>query len=250
MKLVYDNYNKLYLHKSNDEEVYIKKFKNQWSWNNEILANALLAKNGFYVPKILEIKLNKITYESIKYPQLDTLLSVDKFPLTNILDYHQSFINQASNGFKMFSEKDIKNQLHNVSFNLKTNNILSDSDFCNVLLKIDKFKMNEPFVIHGDFRTENIFISDNIVLIDFEYTGIGDPNKDLAYFWIDCTRLNKDLNSTIRNAYKELSYYKPNQFDFWVVYFHIMVLYNPKVTDKLSWLTNLRHILENKNGSP
>ena len=121
----------------------------------------------------------------------------------------------SQNGFMLFSflegehksqldENELKllaktlQKLHNITIYAKPIELQTDSS------TIEHYQ-KEYVLCHNDLNPQNVFFSDDIKLIDFEYTGVNDRYFDLACVCVEF-ELNKKMQKVFLEAYFEDEY--------------------------------------------
>lgn len=248
MKKIYQNYNMIYkgfLDKK--RPVVIKRFKNKFSWENETLVYSILKDKGFPIADLISWKPLENMYSFLDLPTANTLLKQNNhiIDFDKIINFLVRLQRIKDNRFYFFG--DGKKSFFDVAKSLYKKKLFPET----FLYKLEKIALDyQPqtnVFCHGDFRLENIFYSNNSVsgLIDFEFSGISDPNKDLAYLWISSVRLNKSLKYTLKSLFKGIDYFDKFSFFYWLVYMNLMILNNPLIKKKVDWLQNLEEMISN-----
>ena len=243
MGVIYQNYNQVSLQEENGEKVIKKKFGNWFCWQNESNAIKLLGSYGIPVPRIISTSVLENTYEFVEKPRFDRLIKQSPESALALLSFSDRFSELPKKGFFRFDDR--KRNIENVSSKLvEQGNITLD-----LAEKIrsfsESYKRTHLRVVHGDFRPPNFFGEEKSVekAVDFEFTGIDDPNKDLAYLWVGSVEIDKSLNRVLKEQFQRKDYYDKKAFEYWLVYIHLMIASNPRNKNIGSWITNLRQIL-------
>ncbi len=66
-------------------------------------------------------------------------------------------------------------------------------------------------------------------VIDFEFTCVDNPNRDLEYLWVRTMFINKTLNKHMRNKFEEKNYFDEKAFLYCGGYRYLMIISNPRV---------------------
>lgn len=242
IKKLYQNYNSVDLCEEGGRKVVKKEFKDKFCWENETKVIGILKRNGLPVPEMLKSEHLKNTYEFIDAPDFNQTLKESPEKADLLLELLNKFSGIRDPDLYCF--KDRKDNLFN-----RSKRLLSDGKInlilYNKLVNItERYTPNFFQFVHGDFRPANIFGKEDVKgIIDFEFSGIDDPNKDLAYLWVGAVDINKELNHYLKNGFKEFDYFEDNSFIFWLSYVHVMILNNPRAEFPEKWRTNLEQIL-------
>lgn len=242
MKLLYQNYNSVYLCEENNQKVVKKKFKNKFCWENETKVIKILESYNLPIPKIINVGYLENTYSFIEKQTFDTTLKSFPEKVDILIELQKEFSRIHDDNLHHFDDRDKSLLKYGNKLLLagKIDKLLFDK-----LNKIsENYKLKVEGFVHGDFRPSNIFGLDKVEgLIDFEFSGMDDPNQDLAYLWVESVSINKELNHYLKQKFKSLNYFNPHLFDFWLSYIHIMVLSNPNTRLSEAWIKNLEQIL-------
>lgn len=243
MKIIYQNYNIIREGFFEDRRIVVKKFKERFCWENETKVIGILRGYGFPVPEIIKSSPLENIYSFFDMPIFADVLK-EKFNYINILLDLLSELQKVRDPFlHKFNGREKK--LLQVSESLYNHNKIGKSVLENIERICGLYKPQSQMFCHGDYRPENLFYLDGIGgIIDFEFSGIDDPNKDLAYLWVGTVRLNKSFNHYLKNMYVRFTYYDTFAFVFWLTYIHAMILSNPRIKDQPGWALNLKNIVE------
>lgn len=242
IKRLCQNYNSVDLYEENGERIVRKSFKEKFCWENETKTLEILKNHGFPIPKILKIDYLENTYEFIDEPSFNKTLDLHPEKVNILIGLLNSFSNIYSEELYRFSNRNERL--------IKESEKLFDKRKIDILLINKLTRLSNTYkpeilrFVHGDFRPINIFGKDDVrAIIDTEFCGIDDPNKDLAYLWVGAVSINKYFNHYLKEKFRNLNYFNDGLFTFWQAYFHIMVMNNPKTKNPEMWKKNLEQIL-------
>ncbi|MBU2522989.1 MAG: aminoglycoside phosphotransferase family protein [Nanoarchaeota archaeon] len=239
MKLLYQNYNKVYLSEENGQKVVTKIFENLFCWENETRMISFFKKQGLPVPEILNSEPLKNSYLFLEGDGYNTLIRNSKDKIGEML----SMLNRIHTlipveGIYQFDRRRIT--LLEKANNLLKKGVIGDITFEKLGNLCNRYSPSKFGIVHGDFRPSN-FIHNNGLrgMIDLEFSGIDDQNKDLAYLWVSAVEIEKSLNQPLIKSFNKTSYFDKTSFDFWRAYMHVMILLNPFVNNSQAWAKNL-----------
>lgn len=243
MTVIYQNYNQLSLQEENGEKVIKKKFANWFCWQNELNAIKILGSYGIPVPKIISTGVLENTYEFIERLTFEQIIRQSKEGALALLSFTDKFSELPKNGFCRFDDR--KKNIEDVTSKLLEQSKINIGLAEKIRSFSNSYQRKSLRVVHGDFRPANFFGEGESVekAIDFEFTGIDDPNKDLAYLWVGSVEIDKSLNRVLKEQFQRKDYYDKKAFEYWLVYIHLMIAINPRNKNPDSWITNLRQIL-------
>ena len=244
MKILYQNYNKLFLFEKNGEKLVKKVFSNKFCWENETKVVGIMKYNGFLVPEIVATNYLENTYKFIEDSNFESILKKYPEKIDLLLDFVDNFKVLPKKDFLIFDKsKENIEMATNMLFNQED---IKKSLYFKILDFSSKYTQKFSRVIHGDFRPSNVFGRKKAVkeIIDFEFTGVGDPNKDLAYLWVGTININKKLKKYLKTKFEEKNYFDEKAFSYWNMYMNLMVLCNPRTKERKSWIINLKEILD------
>lgn len=242
--IIYQNYNVVEEIEYEGEKAILKRFNNVFCWKNELMVRDLLEKKGFPVPKLFGSSYLENIYSFFDFPVSSKILRQDENTVFVLLDFLHTLQEIKEKNLFVFGEPNEK------LLEISRSNFMNGRIAPSLVKKIEKicssYKPKYQCFCHGDFRCSNIFYFNGSVrgIIDFEFSGIHDPNKDYAYFWVDATRINKQANRLIKKALSKSSLFDENSFLFWIVYMHSMIIHNPRTNRPNDWALNLEKILE------
>ena len=160
-----------------EPDVVRKTFDSPQKYKTELKYRPYFSDN-FYVPQILSEDEGNLTlsFERVKSPLLSDSL--------NKLQYRT--VEDLFRGLPAKRGKTTKK--HDVDFLRKE---LPETPNKILMAAVSE---EEGFLIHGDFRPQNIFImEENFGLIDFESAGYSFPERDKAYFYMEVIHFNPEI---------------------------------------------------------
>ena len=243
MGLIYQNYNRVILEEQNGIKRTRKIFGNKFCWQNETNSIKILSANGIPVPRLVSTEYLKNTYEFVDYPSFEQVLRDNPKGILPLLDFTERFYGLPHGGFFKFDDR--KGNIDSAVVSLIERGQINSALANKIKSVSDNYLRTNLAVVHGDFRPANFFGRINSVdaVIDFEFTGIDDPNKDLAYLWVGAVGIDKSLNRVLKEQFRRKDYYNQKAFEYWLTYVHLMIAINPRNKNVQSWITNLRQIL-------
>ncbi|NMB66439.1 phosphotransferase [Candidatus Woesearchaeota archaeon] len=244
MKKIYQNYNSVFEDYFNGRKVIIKRFKEKFCWENETRAYNLLKNYDFPLPELLESTYLENKYSYLDSPTFSKVLKKEKISFEGIFELLKKFQEIDGGPFLNFFSRN--NRILKKSSDLYYKKVIDIKSLEKIEKLCDSYYLKFKSFCHGDLRLENIFGNGKKIdgLIDFEFSGIDDPNKDLAYLWISAVRIDKEVNHYLKREFKNLNYFDYISFIYWLTYFHLMILDNPLNKDKKSWVYNLERIIK------
>lgn len=243
MKTIYQNYNLIREGFLENRKIVVKKFKERFCWENETKVIRILRAYGFPVPEIIKSSPLENIYSFFDMPLFADVLREKSNYINILLDLLSELQKVSDPILHKFNGREQK--LLKVSESLYLHNKISKSVLENIERICGSYKPQSQIFCHGDYRPENLFYLDGIGgIIDCEFSGIDDPNKDLAYLWVGSVRINKSLNHYLKNMYVRFTYFDDFAFVFWLTYIHAMILSNPLTKDQTAWASNLKNIVE------
>lgn len=243
MGIIYQNYNQISVEEGTGRRIH-KRFGSKFCWQNETNALGLLGSYRIPVPKLISSGCLENTYEFIENPTFERILRQSPESVLTLLAFTDRFTTLPHNGFFMFDDR--KRNMETVTATLLKQGRISSGLANRIKSVSDNYSRRNLSVVHGDFRPANFFGTRSSVerVIDFEFTGIDDPNKDLAYLWIGSVEIDKKLNRVLKERFKRKDYYDQKAFEYWLVYVHLMIADNPRNKNTDSWIMNLRQVLD------
>lgn len=188
---------------------YVEKyFQNKEKYDNELFYREEF-KDNFIIPRIFSYDENKLMmrFEKIDGCFLDTIINEMNF-------------NEVINLFNTLPKKEGRiNETEKILF-IKSK-IRDVPEF--ILESVNK---NDGFLVHGDFRPQNIFKKDERYgLIDFENSSYAFQEKDFAYFYMELIYFNNQLSNEILNYLRNEKNY--NRFLFYCLSYTLSSMQNP-----------------------
>jgi hypothetical protein len=243
MKTIYQNYNLVREGISRNRRIVKKTFKERFCWENETKVLGILRGYGFAVPEIIESSPFENTYSFFDMPLFAKVLKSKPESIDSLLDLLSAL--QKVNDPLLHRFDGRAQRLLEITQSLYLHERISKAALENIQRICGMYNPQCRIFCHGDFRPDNFFFQDGVGgMIDFEFSGIDDPNKDLAYLWVGAVRVNKGLNHRLKKCYTLLRYFDDSAFLFWLTYVHSMVLRNPLTRDQVGWASNLEKIVQ------
>jgi thiamine kinase-like enzyme len=245
-KLIYDNYNAVYLYKS---DIIIKQYKDAWRLKNECDVNLALKQIGFpYIQNIIEISppyvvFNFIAEQTFGQRVRKTTISIlELLHSTNLLSINAPInLSHNNSGQNM---NDIKDRILGHVQELFDNNLLNLKEVDAVNEIVSSYKFSTPRFIHGDLRPDNIIGNSGVkCFIDWEHAEYGDLNRDLAYLYFGISSQNSIYIPELLKEIERLNGFTGNSFNFFMLHIYSACMANPK-ENKMTWAENLWNFIK------
>lgn len=242
VKMRYQNYNSVEIVDRGGENLVIKRFNDRFCFENEFRSAGLLADLGMPVPEVKGVGDLEITYSYFDMPLFSKILKEDPSQINPLLEFLIKFQALDVRGFHIFT--DAREKLLRVSGELGSSGGLDREVFRRVERLAGRYSPPCKKLVHGDFRPPNVFYREGVGgVIDFEFTGVEDPNRDFAYLWVGAMCVDKRFNYLLKEAFAGFNDFDARSFLFWLTYMHVMIISNPNNKDKRGWSNNLCSIL-------
>jgi len=234
LRLISENYNRIYL---TDKGTILKCFYHRDFYTTEKETYLLLREHGFpFSAKLLSFDDTKLCIELEYYPHdlnyyrdvrfyLELLSYFDDIPLKNLNNFN------VDRNLLTIAER-LKMKLGNDIFPML-------EEICGSTVSVPKR------FLHGDFRLENILHQgDQIKIIDFEGSCIGDRNVDYTYLFFSFIVRGRGFR--IIKFFSREKYFNINNFKYYFCFLLLRLLENPRVKDKQQIFSLLKEVIKLK----
>jgi len=179
----------------------LKKFERELKYRNKF--------ENFLIPRILSVNQEDlvIRFEKINFPFLDKELY--RFRMGDIENLFSNLPNIEGKTCEIERLKFVNRFIERLPIKM-----------------VESIIEEKGFLIHGDFRPQNIFFNGEIFgLIDFENAGYSFKEKDLAYFYMELIYFNNDLSRKFLRKIRDYGSYP--RFLFYCLFYTLSSIQNP-----------------------
>ncbi len=241
-EVLYRNFNTIYLYK---RSLIVKHFAETWKLEREVSVNKELSQKGYpYIQEIVDVSPPYVIFKFIDEMTFGERVSNSTISVSQLLDTIHCLPDEVSNLHTSQDDEKSKRKMFSKIRDLFANGMLTSSEAELAERIVFNYSAYESRFVHGDFRPDNIIGTTNIrCFIDWELSGKGDFNRDLAYLCVGSLMRNRKYFLKLLQEVRKCNGFIEDAFTFFVLYIHLACLDNPRI-DKKSVIRGVAEILK------